>query len=167
MKFNLSIAILISLALLVFGCTPAAEEPVTEAPTQAEDIAAINALGDALNAAYIAGDAAAFAALCTEDAVSMPPNAPALVGKEAFQSRLKAMFDEATIQQTSTTEEVEVAGTWAFARITFTVTTTPKAGGDAVEDNTKNLTIFRRQPDGSWKLHRSIFNSDNPVPGTE
>jgi len=166
MKFSLSIAVLISLALLVFGCTPVAEEPVTEAPTQAEDIAAINAIPREYEAAYNAGDAAGAAAIFADDGVSMPPNEPAVVGKEAIQSRYQSIFDEFTVQVTMSQEEVEAVGDWAFGRATYAVMQTPKAGGDTVEDNGKNLSIFKRQPDGSWKVHRSIFNSNNPVPGT-
>jgi len=167
MKFSLSIAVLISLALLVSGCTPAAEEPVTEAPTRAEDVAAINALADEYVVAQNAGDAAALAALHTEDAIRMPPNEPALVGRQAIQSWFQSAIDEADYQLTVSQEEVEVAGGWAFGRGIYTVTVTPKAGGEATEDNGKYLAINRREPDGAWKIYRHIYNSDNPVPGTE
>ncbi|MEE8586821.1 MAG: hypothetical protein V3T83_18425 [Acidobacteriota bacterium] len=62
--------------------------------------------------------------------------------------------------------EVEVAGDWAFDRGTYTITLTPKAGGEPVfEDEAKYLTITKRQPDGSWKIYRTISNSDRPLPG--
>ena len=38
----------------------------------------------------------------------------------------------------------------------------PKA---VFEDNTKDLSIHKRQPDGSWKVYRNISNSNNPLPG--
>jgi len=167
MKFNLSIAALFSLVLLVPGCTPATEEPVTEAPTPAEDVAAINALDEEYEAAENAGDAAALAALFAEDAIAMPPNAPAIVGSQAIQAWAQSFYDEAVSQLAMSTAEVEVAGDWAFARGTYTYTTTPKAGGEAIEDNGKYLTIYSREPGGIWRLYRDIYNSDNPVPGTE
>jgi uncharacterized protein (TIGR02246 family) len=117
-------------------------------------------------AAFNAGDAAALVDLFTEDAILMPANEPALVGKEAIQSWFQTIFDQFTFKWTASTEEVEVAGDWAFERSTSTFTVTPKAGGEPIfEDNTKDLNILKRQPDGAWKTYRSISNSNNPLPG--
>ena len=132
-----------------------------------EDIAAIRSALDEEMAASKAGDAAAFAACYTDDAVLMPPNEPAVVGKQAIQSCAQAIFDQFTEEGTAQTVEVEVTGDWGFTRLNFTMTLTPKAGGEAIEDNGKWLQIWRRQPDGSWKIYREIYNSDKPVPGTE
>jgi len=166
MKSYLPIATLICLALLAAACGPAAEQPVAEAPSQAEDVAAIKALNPKAEAAFNAGDAAALADFFTDDAILMPANEPALVGKEAIQSWFQTIFDQFTFKWTASTEEVEVAGDWAFERSTSTFTVTPKAGGEPIfEDNTKDLNILKRQPDGAWKTYRSISNSNNPLPG--
>ena len=45
-------------------------------------------------------------------------------------------------------------------------TLTPKAGGEPTEDSGKWLGILKRQPNGSWKVHRDIWNSDKPFPST-
>ena len=158
-------ATLISLALVVAACGPAGAQPVAEAPTQAEDVAAIKELGQKARAAFNTGDAAAFADLLTDDAILMPSNEPALVGKEAIQSWLQTIFDQATVKLIAEVLEVEVAGNWAFERGTGTSTATLKASGDPVfEDNSKYLTITKRQPDGSWRIYRNISNSDRPLP---
>jgi len=39
----------------------------------------------------------------------------------------------------------------------------PLEGGPVVQDRGKGLHVYRRQPDGSWKLAQDIWNSDNPV----
>ncbi len=163
MKFY---ATLISLPLLVAACAPAAEQRVAEALTQAEDVAAIKALAPIARAAFNTGDAAALADLFADDAILMPANQPALIGKEAIQSWIQTIFDQFTFKWTASSEEVEVAGDWAFERSTSTFTVTPKAGGEPIfEDNSKGLTIYKRQPDGSWKIFRGISNSNNPLPG--
>lgn len=169
MRLTLSIAVLISLAVLVSGCGPGAQEsdPAAEAAQQAEDVAAITSAFDEAVAALHAGDAAALAAFFTEDAIRMAPNQPADIGREAIQSIFETVFDQFTLKLTAQTEEVEVAGDWAFARLNYTETATPKAGGEPIEDNAKWLMIFRRGPDGSWKVSHEIWNSDNPLPGTE
>ncbi len=161
MKSYLPIAALLSLALLVVGCQPAAE-----AAKQAQDVAAIKSVADQYVTATNAGDAAAVADLYTDDAILMPLNAaPAVVGKEAIQSASQALFDQVTLKLTGSTEEVEVAGDWAFSRNSYTATLTPKAGGEPTEAKVKCLVIYKRQPDGSWKNYRSSWNSDLPPPG--
>jgi ketosteroid isomerase-like protein len=95
----------------------------------------------------------------------MSPNTPAVVGKEAIRSRLQPYFNQFTLRLTASPEEFEVAGDWAFERGTYASTSTPKAGGEPTEDKGKYLAIWKRQPDGSWKRHRGILNSDLPLPG--
>jgi uncharacterized protein (TIGR02246 family) len=162
MKSYLPIAALVSLALLATACGPAAEQPVAEAAQQAQDVAAIKALSDDYIAALNAGDAAALADLFTEDAILMGVDAPAAIGKETIQSGMQAFFDQFTSKLTGSTEEVEVAGDWAFSRDSYTGTLTPKAGGEPTELKLKGLTVYKRQPDGSWKYYRAIANSDLP-----
>jgi len=167
MKSYLATTALVAFALIVVACASVTEQPqpAAEPPSQAEDVAAIKAMPAKYEAAYNASDAAALAELHTEEAIRMPPNEPALVGKEAIQSWYQTRFDQFTPQVTVSHEEVEVAGDWAFARGSYTSTQTPKAGGEPVEDSGKFLTISKRQPDGSWKIYRTIYNSDNPLPG--
>ena len=167
MKSYLPTAALISLALIVAGCAPAPEqpEPAAEAPTQAEDVAAIKKLIDDYLAAANAGDVSAVAAFYTDDAIRMPPNAPAKIGKEAIQSDVQTQLDQFTIKLGLEVVEVEVAGDWAFGRGSHTITLTPKAGGEPTEDSGKWIEILKRQPDGAWKIYRLIWNSDQPLPG--
>ena len=59
-------------------------------------------------------------------------------------------------------EEVQVAGDWGFARGTYTSSAKPKAGGGNRLVDGKFLTIFKRQPDSSWKIFRDCYNSNVP-----
>ncbi len=61
---------------------------------KAKDGAAIKMLFDDWVAAANAGDAAAMAALFTDDGILMLPNEPSVIGKEAIRSHLQAHFDE-------------------------------------------------------------------------
>ena len=132
-----------------------------------EDIAAIRSVFDKGIAAANAGDAADLAAFYTEDVVVMNPNQPTHIGKEALLQNLHALFDPFTVKMTAQIEEVEVSGDWGFTRSSFTWTLTPKAGGEPNEDSGNWLVIWRRGPDGSWKVAREIWNSTQPPPGTE
>ncbi len=152
MRFNL---ILLSL-LLIAGCTPT--EPVEEATTTEADVEAINQLPATFAAALNAGDLDGILAGFTDDVVRMPPNEPAIIGKESLRSRMQANLDQNTYQLDNPPEEVQVSGDWAFARGTYTVTVTPKAGGESIQLEGKYLVVFQKQPDGSWKAARDIWN---------
>jgi ketosteroid isomerase-like protein len=63
-------------------------------------------------------------------------------------------------------QEIQIGGDWAIDRFTWSTDTTPVGGGTSSNDKGKCIWIWRRQRDGSWKVARAIWNSDNPVPGT-
>jgi uncharacterized protein (TIGR02246 family) len=126
------------------------------------DQEAIDAMRQEFLKAYKTGDATALAACCSEDVVQLPPNEPAVRGKEALRTRYQSQFDRFACELLTTTEELEIAGAWAFAWGTYKIALTPKDGAPSVQDHGKYLAIFRRQPDGSWKFARDTFNSDNP-----
>lgn len=107
------------------------------------------------------GDLDTWMSLWTEDGVQMPPGEPAVSGKDQIRSRNKAVLDRFTFDMGITNQEVEVAGDWAFARGTYKATLTPKEeGGEIVHIDGKYMTILQKQPDGSWRIHRDIFNSN-------
>ena len=167
MKPHLVNAFLLSVGLIATACAPAPKQPdpAAEATAQAADRAALEAIAKEYEAAFSAGDVEALVALHADDAIRMPPNAPPVVGKEAIQAAYQTTFDEFAAKITLSLEEVEVAGDWAFVRGTSPVTVTPKAGGEPLEDEGKYLSIRKRQPDGSWKIFRTIWSSNNPPPG--
>jgi ketosteroid isomerase-like protein len=41
---------------------------------------------------------------------------------------------------------------------------TPAPGGAPISVNGKYLWLYRRQPDGSWKQSRVMWNSSDPLP---
>lgn len=164
MRSNIVVSVLVAFALVWMACAPRQPEPVAEETAKAEVEAALNSLREAYVTATNAGDAAGVANLFAEDAMRMAPNAPAEVGREAIQSGLQASFDTYANNLTASTDEIEVAGDWAFSRGSYTITLTPKAGGQPTEDAGKWLNVSKRQPDGSWKITRHIWNSNNPLP---
>ena len=91
----------------------------------------------------------------------LAPDQPAVSGREAIVRWAREnLFDVFEIDDHLTSEELEVAGSWAWDRGRFIERLIPKAGGDAVETRGKYIIIFQRQDDGSWKWARVIFNSD-------
>ncbi len=161
MRVQPSAVILLFVALTLSACQPAAER--TEA-----DVAAIQALTEAWEAAAEAGDVATLVALRTDDVVQMPPDAPASRGKQALEDFYRSVFEQFSFGGSTWpvegTEEIVVADGWAFHLSEYILRISPKAGGEATEEHGKIIVICQQQPDGSWKLAREIWNRNNPPP---
>lgn len=102
--------------------------------------------------------------LYAEDAIQMSPNQVAVQGKAAILAWDEALPQFSNFQEKSL--EVEGQGNIAYDRGTYSMTVTP-AGKAPIEEQGKYLTIWRKQADGSWKISRTIYNSDLPLPPPE
>jgi len=127
-----------------------------------DDIAAIEQLWDNYALANNTGDLELYMSLMADDIVKMPPNKPAFSGKELLREKKEKGYANYTVEMAIYNEEVQVDGDLAFSRGTYTVSQTPKAGGETVYVDGKYLTILKRQPDGSWKIYRDCYNSNAP-----
>lgn len=122
--------------------------------------AAIEAANDLFMAAFNRGDAAAMAALYTEDGQMLAPNADLMTGRVAVQAFWQAVMDMGVKSVLIITGEVEDHGETAIEISRFKLF----AEGDQELDQGKFIVIWKRV-EGQWKLHRDIFNSSNPPPG--
>ncbi len=111
------------------------------------------------------GNAAAGAAAYTDDAILMPPNHSPVEGKQAIEkylaeigSQLKASNFQLSIL------EIDVQGDTTIVRGTYSSSFTVPGTDAPMEDRGKTLNVWKRQADGSWKLHRDIWNSNMPIP---
>ena len=143
----------VGLLLMAFGvdCAPEAETEEDPATVRAA-IKETNArFAEALNQ----GDAAAMAALYTEDAIVLPPGQGMVRGRPAIQ-KFNAIDIEtnALSDLVLTTSDVQVAGNLAVEIGTLSV----QAG--AMQNEGKYVVVWKKQEDGSWKLHRDIWNSN-------
>ena len=98
-----------------------------------------------------------------QNAIVMPPNAPACRTKEAI-FRMYETDAELNIEHvdTSVAEDVRVSGNIAVAWGMDTGTTTPRSGGAPVPYSLKWLMVFERQSDGTWKCIYEMWNDNNP-----
>ena len=125
------------------------------------DEEAIRAGTDAWDDAYNAGDAAALAAAYAEDAVLLPPDAPAVSGRAAIGDFLTA--DSAKTRGAGLTfaiakdSTVGVSGDLAYEAGTFSAN---DASGASVATG-KFIGVLNRK-DGKWLLVRDTWNMDAP-----
>ena len=107
-------------------------------------------------------DVDAWVATFTDAGVQMPLNAPANLGSERIRAWSQTFLAPFRVQFALVVDEVQAAGSWAFERGTYKINLTPKAGGEAIQDIGKYITVYKRQPAGAWKIARDIWNSNNP-----
>ncbi len=159
MRIKSSAVILLLAALTLCACQPAADR--TEA-----DVAAIQALVQAWNVAAEAGDVDQILTFYDDNIVQMPPDVPPNRGKQAVEEYYRGGFQLFSVEMTwpvEGTEEIIVADDWAFYLSEYIQVFTPKAGGEAFEQRGKIIEICQRQPDGSWKFAREIWNLNSPL----
>lgn len=111
-----------------------------------------------------ANDAEALGRLVTEDAVLLPPHDQPVAGRQGVIAWFAGVVKQARTTSVGVPQrEVIVAGDWAIERGSFTWKVVP-TGGSEIEDRGNYLAVWQRQPDGSWKVARNIWNSTLPVP---
>ena len=157
-KTKLAAGLCVLAILALSACQSAAER--TDA-----DVAAIQTLLQAWKTAAEAGDVAGILACYNDDIVQMPPDAPANRGKQAIEEYYRPGFELFSIEATwpvEGTEEIIVADGWAFHLSEYIERFTPKDGGEMIEVRGKIIEICQKQPDGSWKFAREIWNRNSP-----
>ena len=103
-------------------------------------------------AAFNAGDAAAIAAMMTEDGELLPPNADPIVGREAIEAYWSAVIASG-LQGSLEPVESHTDGDLGYKQGTFELT----MDGE-VADHGKWIEVWKKV-DGEWLLHRDIYNS--------
>jgi len=163
MKKLLLILPLVFLLCFTFGCQQGeevAEEPVVEVEA---DVEAIKKITDDFNAAINAGNIDKLVSLYTDDAVRIPPNKQALVGKEAIRSLFQEQLDQFTVQNEGVIVDLKVSGDLAFVRGSWTSINTPKTGGEPLKYNGSFVSVIQKQPEGSWKVICNIWSNEQLI----
>ena len=126
------------------------------APALAQSKAAIQKLEDQWGAAFNKGDAAAVAAMYTEDAYVLPAGAPMAHGRSDIQK-----FWDAAMQQLSdvkcTTVDVKPLGRSGAREIG---TCTFKTKGASPQDGALKYAVVWQKVSGQWMLNTDIWNMD-------
>ena len=160
-----------ALSVFVAACATndTAVTPDTAAPAAAPtaDAAAVRQVIDSTSARYadavMRGDATAAVAHFADDAVFMAPNRESSRGREGIREWHAGGFSAGSFKEfKGTTEDVMVGGDLAVETGTYAFRLQPRKGGE-ITDTGKYVVVWNRQPDGSWKVVRDIFNSDLPA----
>ena len=153
-----ALVVCVLLALTSTACQP----PTQEAGTLSEnDVEAIESIIQQYVQAFLAKDLNAYTGLWTEDAVEMPPNSPALEGREAIIQNW--MAGPAPTEFVLDVLDIDGAGDVAYVRGTYSITMTVAGVPEPVRDEGKYLSIFKKQPDATWLFSVDTWNSDLPL----
>ena len=123
--------------------------------------AAIEAANARFSEAFARGDASALAAMYTPDAIAFPPGSEMVRGNEAIASFWKTSRDGGVRSATLTTIDVGRRGDVAYEVGTVSLEVQAE-GKEPTTATAKYVVVWKRQPDGSWKLHRDIWNDLAP-----
>ncbi|HXG94866.1 MAG TPA: DUF4440 domain-containing protein [Blastocatellia bacterium] len=159
---------------IITGCKPKTEQGDQQTSNSSgssakggssADMEAINKLNERDMQASKSLDVDALVSLWTDDIVSLAPGAEPVIGKEANRASLlelkKAMGDVEIPEYKFDFKEIKIAGDWAYEWGTFTGTAQAKGGKEPERQSGKVMRILRREPDGSWKIARTIYNIDS------
>jgi uncharacterized protein (TIGR02246 family) len=151
------------------GATADTTKGAVQAGAPAND-AAVRQAVDSADKAFVTaiknGDAAAAASLYEENATSMPPNMEAESGRSTIEKGYAGLIQtlgklsEFTLQL----KDLDAYGDHAIEIGSYDMTFTPTGAKAPVKDHGSYFNYWRKQADGSWKIHRDAIVSAVPMP---
>jgi len=139
-------------ALLVFSACAS----TTTTPPPADPGAAIRALADVFDSAMRAGDVEGFMALYADDAVLLPPNAPAFNGATQVRKFWGGLLAAGKPDIDLIVDDVTSSGELAVERGHYELTTPFKDSG-------KYIVVWRYRG-GKWQIIDDMFSSNLAPP---
>ena len=151
---------------------PAQRPPAASADARAreeEDREGIEKLREQEIKASIAYDIDAVSNLWTDDVVVIPPKHAPIQGREAYRQYLLEGKDEMAKYDIESYDEqwdeVRVVGDYAWQWGVITSRLKPINANEEIQVSYSTMRILKRLEDGTWKVHRTIWN-DREAPQT-
>jgi uncharacterized protein (TIGR02246 family) len=152
-------AVLAGIAVLVTAaCAPPAR--AVNKPDVAKSIRETEA---ALAKAYAAKDLKQYIAFFEPEAIIAATGMPPITGAPAISKGTAALFADPHLKEEFAADHIEVAdaGDLAVAHGRYRQTATRSGTGEPAEEHGSYATVFRRQPDGSWKIAYEISATES------
>jgi uncharacterized protein (TIGR02246 family) len=123
---------------------------------------AVEQAADAYLAAMKTADWARVARSFSEDGVRIPPNEDPHEGREAIEKWLGGIEELASY--TLSRDRIDGADGIAYVRGRYEITLRPSGAPAALSDQGDFLEIWRKEPDGVWRIIEAIWNTRLPLP---
>jgi uncharacterized protein (TIGR02246 family) len=148
------------LALSVCFCSGCQRQTVD---TRVQDERAIREADAATLKAAQAKDVDGAVASYAEDGSWLPPNAPMVNGKDEIRAGWLKLIGSPgfNIDWQIVKLEVSRASDLAYTIYSYQLTLDGR-NGKPIDDHGKDMAIWKKQADGSWKMIADTFNSDLP-----
>ena len=154
------------LFFFTFGCQQG-EKVVGESVDVEADVQAIKGIIAEWNTAVNAGDIERSMSHRADNEIIIPPNEPAIVGKEADRRFHQQWYDQLIFKEDDVVKDVHVSGDLAVAHVTWSAVVTPKAGGEPIKSNGNTIMVFKKQPDGVWNCIYLIYSDESLIDPTQ
>lgn len=154
--------VLVAAVCLLAGCSYLAERDMREA-----DIKAIEKLEAQWVKDIRAKDLEKWVDHYAEDGSILLPNSPPVTGKDNLRASIKGRINDPNYSLVWRPEKIEASGRLAYVRGTYIITRTDRKTKEPITDQGKYLTVYRKEPDGSWKVIEDMPSSDMPTPRPE
>lgn len=158
MRFAIAVS---SLSLVIAGC---GTQPAVDVAAERE---ALLEADRAWFEAYSASDdpVEAFVGQMAEGAALLPPGAPLAVGAEAIGAAIGSLeaMPGFSVTWTPVAADVGSGGDLGYTRGTYEMSMEGPDGPMTTEG--KYITVWKKQPDGTWKVTADMFNADAPTGG--
>ena len=129
-------------------------------PSHEDELREVLAVASAEGKAIAEGNAEQYLSLLATDAVYLPPNTQAKAGCD-LRSWLSQFVREASVEWLEYNDgPTVISGDLAVHDYAYLWRVTSRATGQSAVGRGKGLQVLSRQPDGSWKLFRNIWNAD-------
>ena len=157
-------ASVIMAAFALAGCAPAPTTAPEPPDTRAADEMAIRSLIKDWAAAAQAKDAEKFVSVYAPDATVILEDSPDFRGVDAVRDAITGMMKDPNFALSFEADNVVVArsGDMAYETGTYAMTMSDPAQKPAPE-NGHYVVVWRKQPDGAWKVVLDVPVSDPPA----
>jgi len=148
------VVILVSMALLACATAP---------PTATETELQIQRASDAFSAARDRGDAAALAAMFTDDGIFMVPGLPDADGREAVLALAQQRFEGDPIEEIKILRrDIQAAGDTAYELAWFSETS--RRPDQAFRYKGRQLIVWKLERDNVWRVQRYLYSFSDARP---
>ena len=152
---------------LAFGCAPAEEPPAQEADLEAERASLMEA-DRAFFEAYSTSDSPldALIAHFVDEAHVLPPDAPMARDREEARAVFAALEAMPGFSLSWSPSVADAGGDLGYTIGTYHMEVQDPEGNPLAIDG-KYMTVWKKQPDGSWKVAVDMFNANGAATPVE
>ena len=131
------------------------------------DVQAIKDSIAEFNGALNAADIDRLMLIYADNAVMIPSNEPAAIGKEAIRTRHQKLFEESSIfsehREDFLIKDVQTSGNLAVANFLWSYNGKLKDVEEPIKTNGNEVWVLQKQPDGAWKIIYQMWSDEGLV----